>query len=435
MNRLILFALAFVFLAAFSLVIVQPINAIPQAPPLQWSKTYYGDSGRAIQTTDGGYAIAANNASVLFYPAVQRAPMLIKTDSSGNLQWNKTFNAVGLVAVCSFIQTKDGGYALAGTNIAGSALNPLYSGWLIKTDAEGTIQWNQTVDSLQTCHVIQTSDGGYALTGYLHNSANGDDGVLVKMDGNGNIAWSKTFGGGSSSLFIMDMVEANDGGYVMVGNLNQDGWLAKTDANGNLQWSQTYHPDGYSTFPLNTVAQTSDGGYILAGGNLATGFLVKTDADGHSKWFKSYSQAAVITAVVQAPDGGFLGAGSLNRQAVLIKTDGSGSLLFNVSYGEVNGNVSSYASSVAITSGGGCVVAGTLNHDAPTTTEGYEITPSVGNHVWLAAFAPESNGVSAPSTPEFPSMIVIALAVVAVTATTILIHNKKAHNSSLTRNS
>ena len=56
-----------------------------QVPQLQWGKTYYGDSGSVIQTTDGGYAIAANNASIGFYPAWQRAPMLIKTDITGNL--------------------------------------------------------------------------------------------------------------------------------------------------------------------------------------------------------------------------------------------------------------------------------------------------------------------------------------------------------------
>ncbi len=364
--------LVLVFLAIPSLIIIQPLYAVPQAPSLQWSKTYYGDSGRAIQTNDNGYAITANNASILFYQATQRSPMLIKTDSSGNLEWNKTFNAVRLVGVSSLFQTNDGGYILGGTNVGGSAMNPLYSGWLIKTDSEGNPLWNQTVISLQTCRAIQTNEGGYALTGYLHNSGNGDDGVLVKINDNGNIDWSKTFGGNSSKIFIMSMIEAKDGGYILAGDFNLDGWLAKTDANGSLQWSQTYHPNGYSTFPLNTVAQTNDGGYILAGGNMAKGFLIRTDSVGRSMWFKSYSQASLISAVVQTPHGGLVAVGALNRQACLFKTDSSGSPMFNLSYGEVKGEVSSFVSSVIVTSNGGIAVAGTLNHDAPTTIEGYQ---------------------------------------------------------------
>lgn len=78
------------------------VDAVSLTPQLQWSKTYYGDTGRAIQTNDGGFIIAANNASILFYPAWQRAPMLIKTASSGAVQWNRTFESVGLAGIHCF---------------------------------------------------------------------------------------------------------------------------------------------------------------------------------------------------------------------------------------------------------------------------------------------------------------------------------------------
>jgi hypothetical protein len=151
-------------------------------PQVQWSQTFYGNSGHAILTSDGGYAIAGDNASIL-YPASERAPILIKTDASGNLLWNKTFEATGLVATDSVVQTKDGGYALSGTNIAPPLMSPIYSGWLIKTDDKGNMQWNKTFGlPLQTCFVTQESDGSYVLTGYVANSFNGDNAVLMKLD-------------------------------------------------------------------------------------------------------------------------------------------------------------------------------------------------------------------------------------------------------------
>lgn len=290
------------------------LKADTEVPQLQWSKTYNGDSGLAVQTADGGYAIAAKNASI-WYPALERAPMLIKTDSSGNLQWSKIFETVGLVGVNSIVQTKDSGYAISGTSIAPPILNPVYSGWLIKTDDKGTVQWNKTFeDPLETCHVIQTSDGGYALTGYMANSANGANGLLLKMDEKGNTVWSKTFGGNSSKVFILNIAEANNGGYVLVGNRDQDGWLAKTDNEGDLQWSQTYHSSGFAA--LLTLAKTSDGGYILSGGTIDTGLLIKTDSNGNSQWTKDYSASPLIGSVLQTADGGFIVASSHKKTSL-----------------------------------------------------------------------------------------------------------------------
>lgn len=426
-------------LIAVALILVVAL-LVPQSaaasPQMEWSKTYSGDSGDAIQTADGGYAIAANNGSIM-YPAWQRAPMLIKTDSSGNLQWQKTFNNVGLAGITSIVQTKDGGYVLSGTDISPPISKPVYSGWVIKTDDKGTVQWNKTVDlPIETCFVIQTSDGGYALTGYVPNISKGDDGLLVKMDRQGTTEWNKTFSEGTSKMFILSMVQSNDTGYVLVGNLDLDGWLAKTDAAGNLQWTQTYHPSESGSFPLNAVAKTSDGGYILAGGKLDRGFLVKTDANGNSQWSREYSECTIVKSVVQTADGGFIAASALNRQACVIRTDSSGILLYNALYGEVSGNVSSYASSVVLTSDGGYAVAGTLNHYSPTTIEGFNVTLTGANSVWLAKFSAEtlaSETNSEPSDPnfEFAALIAVSLLVAAI-ASVIFYRRKQSKNSKIT---
>jgi len=38
--------------------------------------------------------------------------------------------------------------------------------WLIKTDSSGNMEWNQTYGYGRANSVIQTSDGGYAMAGY-----------------------------------------------------------------------------------------------------------------------------------------------------------------------------------------------------------------------------------------------------------------------------
>ena len=363
----------------------------------EWSKTYYGDTGHAVQTSDGGYAIAGSNASIM-YPAWERAPILIKTDASGELLWNKTFDATGHVATSSIVQTKDGGYALSGTNIGPPTMNPVWSGWLIKTDGRGTVQWNKTFGlPLQTCYVIQGSDGNYVLTGYATNELNGDDTVLMKVNAQGNLLWTKTFGENSSKLLAISLVEANDGGYVLEGCWDRDGWLAKTDANGNLQWSQTYHPVGYTTFPVYSIAKTKDGGYILTGANINGGWLVKTDSNGNTEWIKTLPVNALVRSVTQIADGGYVAVGAYARQAYVVRTDASGTLLYNTSYGEVSANLSSYASSVVPTNNGGFAIAGTLNQYSPTTIEGFNVTPQVGNNVWLAKFPLGTNPTSTGS--------------------------------------
>jgi len=98
-----------------------------------WSKTYGGtgeDTARAlIRTVDGGYALAGYTDS---FGAGYRDFWLVKIDSSGNMQWNKTYGGTGWDYAYALVQTGDGGYALAGlTSSLGAGSGDF---WLVKTD-------------------------------------------------------------------------------------------------------------------------------------------------------------------------------------------------------------------------------------------------------------------------------------------------------------
>jgi len=168
------------------------------------------------------------------------------------------------------VQTSDGGYALAGYTNSSGAGN--YDFWLVKTDSSGNAQWNKTYGGAlrDVARVLmQTSDGGYALAGNTYSFGSGDeDSWLVKTDSSGNAQWNKTYGGMYEDN-TYSLVQTTDGGYALAGYTasfgagGQDFWLIETDASGNAQWNQTCGGTGVEG--AYSLVQTSDEGYALAG--------------------------------------------------------------------------------------------------------------------------------------------------------------------------
>ena len=157
-------------------------------PSLSWSKTFGGGdddwANSVIQTSDGGYALAGITRS---YGAGGSDFWLVKTDSAGNEEWSKTFGGENSDWARSVIQTSDGGYALAGYTGSYGAGGEDF--WLVKTDSSGNEEWNKTFGGENpdwALSVIQTSDGDYALAGVTESySAGGFDFWLVKTEGEG----------------------------------------------------------------------------------------------------------------------------------------------------------------------------------------------------------------------------------------------------------
>jgi len=316
----------------------------PGEPVLQWSKIFGGGVGYSVrQTSDGGYITLAE------YPCI-----LIKTDSDGNHEWNKTYAGrwLGESDGSNLQQTSDGGYIVVGS------VDVVESIWLVKVDSFGSHQWNKTFGK-DGCgySVQQTSDGGYILVGYADF-----DSWLIKTDASGNQQWNKTLG--EPDFDPKSVRQTSDGGYIVAGiGLVH---LVKTDSEGNHQWNKTFEGSvGWS------VQQTTDGGYILATHKFdevgPTDFqLIKTDSVGNHQWNETYGgpEQDLPFSVEQTSDGGYVMAGFTHSFGAgapetsdfwVVKTDAGGNHEWNQTYG---GPGTEHAFAIQQTIDGGYILVG-----------------------------------------------------------------------------
>jgi hypothetical protein len=290
---------------------------------VQWTQTFGGaesDVGQSVQQTiDGGYIVSGNTRS---YGAGQDDAYLIKTNSSGSVQWTRIFGGAGFDEGYSVQQTTDGGYIIAGyTSSYGAGSADVY---LVKTNSSGSVQWTQTFGGAESDvgqSVQQTTDGGYIIAGYTTSyGAGGLDVYLVKTNSSGSVQWTRTFGGAGYD-HGQSVQQTIDGGYIVSGSTRSYGagqddvYLIKTNSSGSVQWTRTFGGAGYDYG--HSVQQTTDGGYIIVGATdfhppiWADVYLVKTNSSGSVQWTRTFEQAGngLVSSVQQASDGGYIVAG------------------------------------------------------------------------------------------------------------------------------
>lgn len=271
------------------------INCYAQAPETEWQNTYGGSgkesSEKGIPTSDGGYIAVSTTTSV--------DGDLAGLDGSGNI-------------------------------------------WVVKLNSAGEIIWSDIYGGSGGefgRDIIQTTDGGYMVTG---QSASNDGDVtgahgsadvwLLKLDDSGNIEWQKTYGG-SGFDEAWNVKQTNDGGYVFLawsnstdGDLDSsnrgdfDLWIVKTNATGDIIWKKTY--GGSDKEFADEIYQTADGGYIVSSWTYSHDgdvndnhsdssndiWILKLDENGDIVWKRCYggSSVDIFSSIQPTSDGGYV---------------------------------------------------------------------------------------------------------------------------------
>ncbi|MFD2587927.1 hypothetical protein ACFSQJ_13360 [Croceitalea marina] len=328
--------------------------------------------------------------------------------------WIKNFGGSGDDSPRSILQTKDGGFVVFGfTNstdgdLSAKTLN-VNDYWLLKLDAEGNLQWQKTYGGSKDDRgqkVIQTADGGYAITGYAmsddgdaSNNEGFHDNWVLRLDALGEILWEKSFGF-SGHDHSYDIIETPDGGLFFSGFLdvtssNGEGstnknsgltrhgvgefWGTKLDADGTIVWRRFF--GGTNNDRSFGVINALDGGFILSGASESDDFdisdpkgsydfwVVKVDKNGSLEWERSFGGTGIEQSrdISKTADGNYVIVGNTfsndtqvtenngSSDVWLIKISFAGELIWQHSYG---GSGFDSADSVNLAVNGGFIISG-----------------------------------------------------------------------------
>lgn len=365
-----------------------------------WVKSFGGsgeDTGQAvIATQDGGFAVLgfsnSTDEDLISKTTSVNDYWLLKFDAQGSLSWSKTYGGSKDDRGQSLVQTLDGGYAITGYAMSSdgdsSNNNGFHDNWVLKLDASGVIEWEQSFGFSGHDHsydILQTADGGFFFVGFLDITLAKLDGYAekgaatltrhgvgefwgTKLNAAGTIEWRKFFGGTNNDR-AHAVVQANDGGFVMSGfsesgdfdisntRGSYDYWVLKIDDQGDLVWEKSFGGTGIEI--SYDIAKTNDNAYVITGNTFSNDldisknhgesdvWLIKIDDNGNLLWEQTYGGSGFDAAenVTLSKDGGFILTGnskSTNADVLynqgendfwLIKTDANGNMVWQKTFG------------------------------------------------------------------------------------------------------
>ena len=323
-------------------------------------------------------------------PQPQQEPEIPEFETTGSIESISTFGGTKNESAETVIKTSDGGYAVVGytQSMDGDVTDKSdesYDAWLLKFDSDNNLLWNKTYggsNDEKANDIIQTNDGGFVVIGYtfsndgdVSNNAGQQDFWVFKTDPQGNILWEKPFGYAGLD-YGLSIIQTNDNGYFLTGVLDVTGsggegntrnsqtlhaggdyWALKLDTNGNLQWSKYF--GGFNSDTPYDAIQTDDNGFIIIGSSDSYDFdisnnigsydfwVVKVNRDGILEWENNYGGSQIDEAhkIIKTDDGNFLIVGDTRSEDIdisnslgaadvwAIKISPNGQLLEETSYG------------------------------------------------------------------------------------------------------
>ncbi|MCK5020640.1 MAG: right-handed parallel beta-helix repeat-containing protein, partial [Candidatus Peribacteraceae bacterium] len=353
---------------------------------------YLGGSGQNLSGGDGigdwPYNITGNASANDNYP-------LMSPDMNQYTFWAKSLGTSNLEDIRETLQTSDGGYIVAGFAYAAGAGNN--DACVVKFNATSDVEWQKAYGGFgddRAMTIQQTDDDGdgekddgYIIAGYSFSFGNYCEYWIFKLDCNGSLSWSKSFGSATNwdaSYSIHQTDDDEDGkqddGYIIAGYTRsptagaQDYWVLKLFQNGSIDWQKHYGGTGEDIpFSIEQTDDDSDGykndGYIIAGRTKsfsALGYdywILKLNETGIITWQKRYGGSGYDQArhIQQTSDGGYIVTGSTksytegSEDIWVLKLDANGTIEWQKNYGNSSSDLSM---EIQETTDGGFIIGG-----------------------------------------------------------------------------
>ncbi|QMU27872.1 hypothetical protein [Adhaeribacter radiodurans] len=328
-----------------------------------WDKAIGGRGEEGLrsfqQTSDGGYILGGNSSSGSGGDKTEANRgtrgttdyWIVKLNANGTKEWDKTLGGDRNDKLISLQQTNDEGYIVIGSSNSaklGDKSEAAAGSWIVKLNADGNKEWDNTISGGSISSLQQTRDGVYILGGTSASGKGGDksedskgkeDFWIVKLKADGSKDWDKTIGGNNYD-WLTAVYQTSDDGYILAGSswsgksgdktqasqCYSDYWIVKLKADGSKEWDKTEVQ--VSSDYLEKMQLTRDGGYILLGashsGELRIGpFIVKLKADGTKEWDKTISGDGYewLSVIQQTSDNGFILGGYKEREISNVPTN------------------------------------------------------------------------------------------------------------------
>ncbi len=339
-------------------------------------QTSYGDSeidfGNVITATTGnGYCVVSTNRTTT---GNDNADLVIyNIDDNGGLLWSAKIGTNKNDFPTDIIQTPDGGFAITGYTYGGLLDSLTSDVFLLKTDDQGFPFFFQTFGGTSDDggnKVLNSADGGFYIAGSTKSFGNGIQSALViRTDGNGNQIWSNAnsaveYNQYRSACFNRQGQILAAGTTFNLSNNDYDDYISLIDTMGNLLWSKRMGSNSGEN--LMQIIGLPDGNFVFAGSsqNISAGNfdfnVCKIDSAGTVIWNKNYGT-------------------SLYNEARSIAVCSNGDLVITGSTNILNNTTPIYQTSIARLNSNGDVLWSNNYGDPSGSSEGASIINGMNN--------------------------------------------------------
>lgn len=194
-----------------------------------WTRTISSMSAQDLDKSESGFIICGSS---------QAGINLIKTSLDGMVQWTRTYTRLQSEEGFAVIPSSNGEYIIAGGLFPPENVSEEL--FTIKTSSSGDTVWTKTFggNSFDRARsVAEAIDGGYVYAGQTESFGNGRQAWLLKLDANGEPVWNRYYGGHQEENGY-NIEATGDGGFIIAGSTfsfgagQQDFYMIKTDSLG-----------------------------------------------------------------------------------------------------------------------------------------------------------------------------------------------------------